>query len=552
MAKKVKKTDARQAPDHLTMDLFAPGMSALHRAGLGGLACTLKAIERQHAGGLLRADKLPSPLEEGRFPWEIDDRNITLRFSKPENVAKYLEKLFAFAFQIRDGLIYLPGQYYTEPTTALLAELQLGLTLTFLQHGKVKTLAKEPTVVSYEPDSDGNPGVGVEYRKCSWFKHQNAWKECVDKSGCLSRTSIKVDGPISPGTVVRHVAYTGATAAEDPVERMIPLLFSMIGCLCLSVNRGVAALLIPEVEHLREFVLDRPAMTPTTASECQIANAADGAFQAQGRLRRSITLGASVETKGLQLNRLHGIPGCSAITFTPTPWASQQKSRVATIAIPTAEDRVLDRYERALAQLPVKIVTRTVRESSGRGKQKITTERLETFRSESIVRPLIAENLALDQPWYANFRDLMVKINPATNEPFRKRLPFERKGLHNMITDETMWDSSGESAVVQAVHAALRGRYGQIAEENKSKPVAMKNRFLGEYDKWRLAFSGAKTADQFRKALCDLFSRAGRNSVLQEKWQELLPMLQTSNWQQTRDLSLLALASYAGKGLPEE
>ena len=34
------------APDQLTMTLFAPGMTALHRAGLGGLACTLKAMEQ--------------------------------------------------------------------------------------------------------------------------------------------------------------------------------------------------------------------------------------------------------------------------------------------------------------------------------------------------------------------------------------------------------------------------------------------------------------------------------------------------------------------------
>ena len=50
MAKEVK---VRTAPDQLTMRLFAPGMSALHRAGLGGLACTLKAMERQYENGLL-------------------------------------------------------------------------------------------------------------------------------------------------------------------------------------------------------------------------------------------------------------------------------------------------------------------------------------------------------------------------------------------------------------------------------------------------------------------------------------------------------------------
>ena len=98
---------------------------------------------------------------------------------------------------------------------------------------------------------------------------------------------MKVDGPISPGTVVRHVAYTGDTAAADPPERMLPLYFALIGCLALPVNRGVAVLLVPEVENLVDFAIARPLMTPATAQEAQVANAADAAFQAQVRLLRA-------------------------------------------------------------------------------------------------------------------------------------------------------------------------------------------------------------------------------------------------------------------------
>jgi CRISPR-associated protein Cas8a1/Csx13 len=79
----------------------------------------------------------------------------------------------------------------------------------------------------------------------------------------------------------------------------------------------------------------------------------------------------------------------------------------------------------------------------------------------------------------------------------------------------------------------------------------MKNRWRGEYDRWRLAFAGAKTADQFRHSLCDLFGRAGVNSVLREQWREVLPMLDAGHWQLTRDLAMLALASYKGKGAEE-
>src|SRR6266851_2851226 len=87
--------------DHLTMNLFAPGMSALHRAGLGGLACTLVALERQFKNGLITKDKFPAPFEGETPPWVIDEQSITLKFGKAEKAGEYLKKLFAFAFGIR-------------------------------------------------------------------------------------------------------------------------------------------------------------------------------------------------------------------------------------------------------------------------------------------------------------------------------------------------------------------------------------------------------------------------------------------------------------------
>src|SRR3954451_3450690 len=147
------------APDYLTMRLYAPGMSALHRAGLGGLACTLKALESEYHAGRLSKAKQPAPFTGDAPPWEIDERSVTLKFGKPENAREYLKKLFAFAFGVRkDGLITLPGQHATEPATPVLADLQSGLSLTFLQHGKVRQFAKEPTTVSYDPEGEGVPG----------------------------------------------------------------------------------------------------------------------------------------------------------------------------------------------------------------------------------------------------------------------------------------------------------------------------------------------------------------------------------------------------------
>jgi CRISPR-associated protein Cas8a1/Csx13 len=541
------------SPDHLTMNLFAPGMSALHRAGLGGLACTLKAMERQFKDGLLPKTKLPAPFVDDVPPWVMDEQTLTLHFGKPENAGNYLKKLFGFAFGIRkDGLISLPGQYDAEPAAAVLADLQAGFTLTFLQHGRVRALAKEPTTVSYDPENEGVPGVVVQYKQCSGFKHQKGWEEFIDKNGCLSAGPIKVDGPLSPGTVVRHVAFTGDTGAEDPPERMLPLYFALVGCLSLPVNRGVAALLVPDVTDLTEFVYDRPAMTPTTATECQIGNAADAAFRAQVRVRKNARRTAEVHLRAKKSLAGSALPGCYAMTFMPTPWASQQKSRVATILIPPGDDRVLDRYERAASHLRARIKTRIIKEATGKGRARITTERQESFRTDSIVRPLIAENLALGRKWYAGFSLLMTKTNPATGKPYRDQLNFpeERKGLHAMIADKGMWDETGERLVVQAVHEAMRMRYGQIADENQGNSAAMKNRMKGFREKLRLDLAGAKTEVLVRFALMDLFSRGGSNGVLREGWQKVLPIIR-KDWRLARDLGLLALVSYAGKGLDE-
>ena len=120
------------------------------------------------------------------------------------------------------------------------------------------------------------------------------------------------------------------------------------------------------------------------------------------------------------------------------------------------------------------------------------------------------------------------------------------------MIEKVEWNDQGEKAIVLAVHQAIRQRLGQIAGENKGKTGTMKNRMQGEFDKWRLAFSGAKTPDQFRKSLCDLFGRAGINPVLKEHWTSILPWLSSATkWQMARDLSLLALASYTGTGAKE-
>lgn len=538
-------------PSTLTMHLFGAGMTAMHRAGLGGLACSLRYIEDN--AGSLNDDTLPGgPWVNNTPPWDIQSDRITLDFGEPERAGDYLERLFRLSFQILrgQGLIYLPGQFMQLPSVGVLTETQQALTLTFLQHGLTRKLAKESKKIQIDAEGDGSKLIETEFKECHSYKHQEGWKTLVNKNGTLSDKFIEVSGPINPGAVVRHVAFTATTKVEDPVARMLPLLFAIVGTLALPINRGVGVLIIPNVDDLLTFQSLRPYMSPHTVRDCKIAGASDAAFQCQLRLMAS---------KQMQSVK---IPSCSVILFRSTPWASQQKSRVDAIDISTADAKSLRIFDEAIKCMPprVKQSSGAQKQASTKGKGKDlkkkksesdTTAQIEFFWTDSLVRPLIANNLAHGRPWYSNFHDLMTKVDPISGKPKRLKLSFEKEGLKRMI-ENVDWDDTGEKAIVLAVHQAIKQRLGQIASENKGKQGVMKNRMQGEFDKWRLAFSGAKTPDQFRSSLCDLFGRAGINPVLKEHWASILPWLSSpTKWQLARDLSLLALASYTGTGVKE-
>lgn len=533
---------ARRPPaaSDLTLHLFTPGMSPIHRAGLGGLACTLRHVERRYAKGQLPDAEVPgAPWGDGKAPWSISETSIRLDWNAPENAGDFLSRLFRLAFGLgTDGLVSLPGQYQEEGTSASVrAELQAGLLLTFLQHGKTRKLATDPVTLSYDPEGSGSATVVAEYRRCSWYKHQEGWRDLVDGSGRFVCKAVEVAGPLNPGAVVRHNAYAADTKIEDPPERLLPLYFALVGCIALAVNRGVGVLVVPEVTDLVSFAKVRPWMTPTSAKECRISSAGDAALQAQVRLWSKQQMAAN------------DVPACYAMTFRPTVWATQQKTRVSTIHVPPGDDRRLEQFDVALHELAPRVVARGPAGAAGRGKARGGDKGPQGFWADSVARPLVADNLALGRLWYAGFARLM-HARDAGGTALRDRLSFERKGIFAMTQKLPAWGDEAAAVLVRAVHQAIRSSLGRIRQETDGdRPLsqATKNRWDRFKERLRLSLVGAKTPDQCRAALCTLFGRAGANTELQAGWQAVLPLLSDDGWQRARDLSLLALASYAGR-----
>jgi CRISPR-associated protein Cas8a1/Csx13 len=313
----------------------------------------------------------------------------------------------------------------------------------------------------------------------------------------LGEGPFELDGGIQPGAVVRHNAFNAHTKAEDTPARMLASYFAPVGCLALPVNRGCAVLVVPELEDIVRFVEMRPAMTPGKAEDCRITSAGDAALQAQARLH---ALGVSFQ---------HNLPGCLAVLFRPTAWASQQKSRVAALHVPALEDARLTLFERALLRLRRRLIVRSEGED---GTQEV-------YWVDSVVRPLVADNLANGRAWHAGFRDLCAAKDDGGKSRWEK-IKYESEGLNGMMNDKTTLPDECESVLVEAVHQAIRAHLRRIRQDtdgDKALSQATKNRWDRFKERLRLDLVGAKTLEQCRQALCTLFGKAGSVPALQEK-----------------------------------
>ena len=112
-----------------------------------------------------------------------------------------------------------------------------------------------------------------------------------------------------------------------------------------------------------------------------------------------------------------------------------------------------------------------------------------------------------------------------------------------------------ETKFIQAIHAAMQVQFAKIAQETTGgSPInqATRNRWKRYAERLRLDLLNAKTATQTRTAVVELLARAGSNKQLRDSadyFPEIRDLLaRPDDWQVLRDLSLLAVISYRGKG----
>ena len=510
------KVNAKLSP--LVISLGEPGMTPMLCAGLGGLAASLRAILREQAPSA----EWPSLVSIGPGKAHVEKRRVTIDFGG--STEETLKALFTASLRISEplGVIDLPGTYdATHPLDVPVAvALQGAVKRTFLQHGKSTSKAGAARTVTRDL-GDGPQTMMVQ--PYASFAHQDAWS---DVAYAVKRGAIELAGWAYPGAAQRHIAF-GETRCSYSPSLALCACFAIVGCVSYQLPHNGGAIVIPEPIDLIEFAEARRFLTPRTLVDVHVSGAGDAALSAALALRMDEVAQSARDS----------VQKLSAVILRATAWDSKQKYRVATLTLGDVDEGVLDQYHAAVSSLPPRVIAL-------KEQRKKEEQRDSFFVAPSPLRGLIADNLARARPWFVDF----ARLHQQLRDQARELSLDEKKGLITMVEKLEI----AEHALVKSVHVALRQRFGAIADESRDNPATMKNRFQGERDKWRLAFAGAKTLDQLRAALADLWSRAGANEELRDHWPAVMQLLRPNNWRQARDLALVALASYQREHKEEE
>ncbi len=488
----------------IELDLANPNFTLLHRAGVAGLWMTLQQLTKE---------KVNPP--EGLI-WELTSRKVILSASGSDQIA--LEWLLKESFQLRDGLIALRGINAKTMRKDALAIVHKGILGTFLQHNSTH----KSTGVKTESFSLGEDGqeILVNYKVLTSYVYQDFAKNLCDQKGKFLSKSIPVAGWLNPGAVVRHIAFSAHTSFEEFPESALALLFAPVACYYyilrskLRDKRAQYALVIPEVINLEKFAAYKQDIHQRYASyqDFNATSLGDAGL-------RFLTYETTAKTANL-----FEIPRCQVVTLGTVAWSTQQKTRTDLYLV-EADAKICHNYQICRDEMCDRIVV---------------NQKGQTFISPSFARELIAENLARGQAWYAGISE---QVN---SQDLFKMLTYERGGLYQMI-QKVEW-SEKERLFVQACHEALYYTYGKLADQ-KSQSSELPN-FDKVNTKIRTGLSRCKNAETFREFIVDFWSRAGQIPTLKAHWEDLMDLIMSEKyWKKSRDLTLLALASYKGKGV---
>jgi CRISPR-associated protein Cas8a1/Csx13 len=446
---------------------------------------------RAGIAGLALALSVVNP-DDAPVHWEINEDTVSLDWTCSDKEA--LEWLIQQAYQIQDGLLVAPslklgpqGRY----------TFNQGVLSTFLQHSKQRTLDKTSTRIAFQVE-ENQPEIQIEWRKLLDCYYLRELKGAFNSKGKFN-AEIPLKGHHLPGLVE---CFVNGEYKESPTN-FIALLFLPLACSYYQLTGRRYALVIPEVTNLEAWVTRRRQMSSRSYRD----------FRSPGAGEAGLRLLLEEWTTGDL--RQHRVEYCEVYQLGKQPWDGNQSGLKQAVYRVNASDTVLAIYQSAIALFPSKLRL---------------TDKGESWLALSKVLPWITDNLIAGQVWHSGFYEFH-KVNDI----------YERKGLIVM----TKHLQPHERILFDAVQGAFRNYLrGQIEQANRQgRPPD----YPQITDKVIYRLQRPSTQQEFATALVEFLSQF-RSKAAQGAGREIYTWIHSSEWRQARDLTMLAIATYQGKG----
>ncbi|MEH2125718.1 MAG: type I-MYXAN CRISPR-associated Cas8a1/Cmx1 [Nostoc sp.] len=483
----------------IQLNLGDPSITWIHRVGIAGLWMTLKQLEKLY----------PIPTERpGNLTWFLSPRSISLEWQGEDFIV--LDWLLKQSFQINEeGLISLIGLNTHSINIETQINIHLGITATFLQHNQVVKF-KGKKSKSLKVDGVDGIEIDIEYKKAVSYAHQHFAKQLCDEQGKFLQQSIGVVGWLYPGSIVRHVAFTKETKFEEKPQLAFALLYAPVACHYFVLRSHAQpqhpqyALVIPEVANLEIYAQQYWSLGNLDYKYFHISSLGDAAL----RFLTDKTTAIPNQVKR-----------CQVILFGTVVWSKQQKTRTQ-IAVVEATEIINIVYKVSCISFP---------------EYRVINYQNKNFIISNAIKGIIADNLVKGFLWW---NDLYIKI---LNLNLFKFSFYEDRGIYKMI-QHSKWDIEAQKLFIQACHEAFKKIYAKIYDRTKEGQYAQIER---ENIRILSQLGRCINVENFRKFIAEFWGRAGQLSILEEHWEELLPLTSgIMDWKVARDLTFIAIASY--------
>lgn len=473
-----------------------------------GLWMSLKQLEK----------KYPKPNQRpGNLTWDLTTTTITLDWQGQDLTV--IDWLLKQCFQINEkGLIQFVGLESLSPIDQI--HNHQAIHDTFLRLNK---FYKKETVRTETLSIEAGI-IKLKYRGLNWYVHQTFAETLCNEEGYLIDGYISIVSWLYPGATVRHAKLQAITKIEEKTEYAFALLFLPLVCqyftlISNSTKRDKKqasryAIAIPDVRDFETAAKICWLSGDREYQDCFVSNLGEAALKCYSSVSEKLT----------------SPHNCQVLLYEKLNKKSRQR-----IILEIEDFNITPQAVKDYQFVSENFVSNKI----------FINDKGFVIRVNSI-RAIIADNLARNLSWWCDLWERLYQTEPLESEDLDKQLIYNRLGLLAMLEQDTKLQIYQD--FIRAFHEALRKIYAKTYDRKRSK-AENNQRIDKKYQAIRSELSQCYDQESLEDFLADFLSRAGLNSSLYNYWERILPLIVDEvNWKKTRNLSLLALASYKPRG----